>query len=226
MYSICRLKSLLFRIRCSQNRRCQIDFSFFFNLDAFDLVGFRSSTQPTISQLLLKWLLIKRQRSEKSASPSGNVQMQCRWSGKRTKASILNGCCFMTFLNAWRSNFTLSDRLKIFSRRCVTTVKKQVPPLTCALRYLICIYVGFRRWLRAFFIILICIGYRNNIHYKWNSTQPTVFSIILKNWLRTTDNLYPSFCFSMSFTNFGLAWPLVSRITWPTKNPNNFVLPP
>ena len=36
-------------MRCSQNRRCQIPLSFFFNLDAdvVVIVGFRPSTQPT-----------------------------------------------------------------------------------------------------------------------------------------------------------------------------------
>jgi hypothetical protein len=35
--------------------------------------------------------LISDQRVEKSQSPSGRVQMQCRWSGSRTQASIEKG---------------------------------------------------------------------------------------------------------------------------------------
>ena len=41
----------------------------------------------------------------------------------------------------------------------------------------------------------------------------------------TTNKPYPSFRFNISLTNFGLALPLVSFMIWPTKNPNNLVLP-
>ena len=38
-----------------------------------------------------KALLIKLQREEKSASPSGNTQSACRWSGKTQMAIVSNG---------------------------------------------------------------------------------------------------------------------------------------
>src|SRR6185312_16347330 len=37
---------------------------------------------------------------------------------------------------------------------------------------------------------------------------------------------YPSFFLTNSFTNWGLAWPFDSLITWPTKNWDTVVFPP
>ena len=39
-----------------------------------------------------KLALISRQRTGKSPSPPGNVQIVCRWSGSTTMASMTNGC--------------------------------------------------------------------------------------------------------------------------------------
>ena len=41
----------------------------------------------------------------------------------------------------------------------------------------------------------------------------------------TFTSYLPSFSLNISFTILGLALPLVSRMTWPTKNPMSLVLP-
>ena len=264
MYSTCRLKSSWFRMRCSQNQRCQISFSPFFNLEAdlTDFVGFRSSTQPTL-HCLLKQLLISRQRVEKSESPFGNVQIQCRWSGKRTKASILKGYCLMIFLNAWRSNSTLSELLKMFMRPYVTTVKKYVPPSTFALRYRIISLVRFRPFVHEVVSAHTLVGWveftkpnkqkldpstcwvslpeiichnslngigqfeqENNIQHRAQPNLLVNSQLTIHNLQHTTDDCrHFSFRLNISLTNFGLAFPLVIFMTWPTKKPINLVLP-
>jgi hypothetical protein len=47
--------------------------------------------------------LIAAIRTEKSASPSGNVQTQCMWSGNITHASIRNGRSAFVALTACRN---------------------------------------------------------------------------------------------------------------------------
>ena len=46
--------------------------------------GFRVRNMKTLRTLRLVRRLIRFQRVEKSASPSGRVQMQCRWAGSST----------------------------------------------------------------------------------------------------------------------------------------------
>jgi hypothetical protein len=73
--------------------------------------------------------LTSRQRRLKSSSPSGSVQMQCRWSGKTATASSWNGCACLTVRNASRKVSICSvSSLRFRSARL--TVKKYVPPLT------------------------------------------------------------------------------------------------
>ena len=50
--------------------------------------------------------LIRRQRPEKSESPEGSVQMACRWSGRITMASIVNGRSCRAIRNAIRKALT------------------------------------------------------------------------------------------------------------------------
>ncbi|MEP0865921.1 hypothetical protein NDI37_15750 [Funiculus sociatus GB2-A5] len=59
-------------------------------------------------------LLIKRHRVEKSLSPFGKVQMQCRWSGKITQASILKGWFFIMSLKAFLNKETFEGIHKNF----------------------------------------------------------------------------------------------------------------
>jgi len=60
-----------------------------------------------------KVALIKFQRVEKSASPSGNVMMQCKCSGKITTASMRNGCRSRTDPNAAR-NTSMRSTSRLF----------------------------------------------------------------------------------------------------------------
>lgn len=122
-------KSCSSRIKCSQNRCCQTACSFFICLDADGVFLY------LLSQFLVKCVLIKRHRLEKSRSPCGNVHRQCRCSGRRTKASMVKGCFFMTCLRDSRNSETLSGWQRIFFLVYVTTVKKYVPPFFRALRY-------------------------------------------------------------------------------------------
>ena len=78
--------------------------------------------------------LISCQRVEKSASPEGKVQIQCRWSGKITMASMVNGRRRRAALNTSRRWSMFS--VKSFRRRSSSvTVKKKVPPGTKARIY-------------------------------------------------------------------------------------------
>jgi len=80
-----------------------------------------------LGRFLEKLAFNKRQRVEKSWSLSGKVQMQWRWSGKITIASISNGCCLRTFSNELRNILILStSRFCLRSRKLA--VKKYVPP--------------------------------------------------------------------------------------------------
>ena len=53
-------------------------------------------------------VLINLQRNAKSLSPSGNVHMACRWSGKITMASMAKGCRPRVYSKALRSNAMFS----------------------------------------------------------------------------------------------------------------------
>jgi hypothetical protein len=117
---------------CSQNRRCQMPVSFRLRLEALNF----SVATPIVS--LHCWLtnrLIKPHREEKSPSSGGKVQMQWRWSGNSTQASIRNGRVRRARAMASRKHRRTRGAIKIGWRRKVLTVKKYVPPLISALRY-------------------------------------------------------------------------------------------
>src|SRR3989338_2764546 len=85
--------------------------------------------------------LIKFHRVEKSASPSGNVMMQCRCSGKTTAASKRNRCRLRTDPNAER-NTSIWSTSKLFPLRWARfTVKNQLAPGTWARRYSVMMYL-------------------------------------------------------------------------------------
>ena len=69
-------------------------------------------------------------------SSGGNVQTQCRCSGNKTHASIVNGRYALTSIMASRNSVLATGSANIFLRRYVTTVKKYVPPGPRALRYM------------------------------------------------------------------------------------------
>ena len=76
----------------------------------------------------LKSVLMRRHRVAKSASPSGNRQMQCRCSGKTTHAITENGRRVRSsaIQSRRQSKFAVSKSLP---RRCSRfTVKNHVPP--------------------------------------------------------------------------------------------------
>jgi len=78
--------------------------------------------------------LISCNRVEKSASPEGSEQMQCKWSGKMTMASMVNGRRRRAALNTGRKSSRCS--VKSFPGRANrVTVKKNVPPETKARMY-------------------------------------------------------------------------------------------
>ena len=136
MYSTWFRKSVSFRIWCSQNRLCQTDCSF---LCLRVLSRGNSSAHLRVSQLL-----IGRQRVEKLSSPSCRGQMQCRWSGSSTKASILKGWECMTCLIDSRNRLTLGGSVNLFIRPKVTTVKKD------------CCWVSFLNPTRLRFTFYLC----------------------------------------------------------------------
>ena len=78
--------------------------------------------------------LIHDHRIEKSASSCGSVQMQCKWSGNRTHASISNGAVRRVRRIASRNASRTGASVKTGKRRSVFTVKKYVPPATFARR--------------------------------------------------------------------------------------------
>jgi hypothetical protein len=95
-----------------------------------------SVATPIVS--LHGWLtnrLIKPHREEKSPSSGGKVQMQWRWSGNSTQASIRNGRVRRARTMASCKHRRTRGAVKIGWRRKVLTVKKYVPPLISALRY-------------------------------------------------------------------------------------------
>jgi len=58
---------------------------------------------PDLRTSRVNLALIAAIRTEKSASPSGNVQTQCMWSGNITHASIRNGRSAFVALTACRN---------------------------------------------------------------------------------------------------------------------------
>ena len=81
-------------------------------------------------------------------NPWGKICDFSPWSGKRTKALILKGWRAITYRNAFRKWETFSDSHRNLLRRCVTSVKKYVPPSARALRYFIASF-----WLRQVALI-------------------------------------------------------------------------
>jgi hypothetical protein len=76
-------------------------------------------------------VLIARQRPGKSASPSGKVHSQCKWSGRMTHASMWNGARRRVCRTALRSaSICLTNRSD--RRSSKFTVKKMFhPELDC-----------------------------------------------------------------------------------------------
>ena len=65
-------------------------------------------------------------------------------------------------------------------------------------------------------------GVNNNFHYL---TFRWALSLHIKS-KASIAVFYPSFFLNISLTTLGLALPLVCFITWPTKKPISFLLPP
>ena len=94
-----------------------------------------SESRSPFSMEREKFPLIKPQRVEKSESPGGKVQMQCKCSGKITAASIRNEWTACTERNTDRSVSTSSTSRRFPFRSARLTVKNHVAPGAEGRRY-------------------------------------------------------------------------------------------
>ena len=126
------MKSSSLLIRCSQKRRCHTPLS-----RSFARYGRTDpSFPPALSHDFVKFLFMQDQRTEKSASSTGNFHIQCKCSGKTTIAGTSKGLSACTLRIASCNKLRACGLWNIFLRLLVTIVKKNVPPGWYARRYL------------------------------------------------------------------------------------------